>query len=132
MSANYDHLIKAFPHLSFKENEALKPYTYMKVGGPARLFLEVTQKSDLFEVVRYCFISDQGIDKLVILNKTSKIQHEMIQNHGMITADSGVITAVLSNYASEQHLTGLEHFVGVPGTVGGAVFNNSHSPSKKA
>ncbi|MBP9700454.1 UDP-N-acetylmuramate dehydrogenase [Candidatus Woesebacteria bacterium] len=142
MSANYDHLIKAFPHLSFKENEALKPYTYMKVGGPARLFLEVTQKSDLFEVVRYCFInnipfvvlggasnvvvSDQGIDKLVILNKTSKIQHEMIQNHGMITADSGVITAVLSNYASEQHLTGLEHFVGVPGTVGGAVFNNSH------
>lgn len=142
MNTHNDRLINAFPHLSFKENEVLKPYTYMKVGGQARLFLEVTQKNDFFDVTSYCFlnqipfvvlggasnvvVSDQGIDKLVILNKTSAIHHEMSGDTGVVTADSGVITAVLSNYASEQQLTGLEHFVGVPGTVGGAVFNNSH------
>ncbi len=142
MKTTVTTLTAAFPQLQFKEHEVLKPYTYMKVGGPARLFVEVMTAADLFNLTSFCFtssipfvilggasnvvVSDQGIDQLVILNKTASISHELTAEGGIITADSGVITAVLSNYASEQRLTGLEHFVGVPGTVGGAVFNNSH------
>lgn len=142
MSTPHALITTTFPHLQFKEHEVLKPYTYMKVGGPASLFVEITNHDDLFELSRCCFInnisfvilggasnvvvSDQGIDKLVILNRTAAITHTIHATGGVITADSGVITAQLSNYASEHHLTGLEHFVGVPGTIGGAVFNNSH------
>ncbi len=139
-----DSLIQAFPHLSFLQNVTLAPYTYMKVGGPAQLFIEVTLTDDLFDLSAFCFlhaipfvvlggvsntvISDEGIQKLVILNKTNEV--EIRKSDGSekatVVADSGVITAMLANETMKADLTGLEYFVGVPGTIGGAVVNNSH------
>jgi UDP-N-acetylmuramate dehydrogenase len=127
-----------FPEFSFQENVSLAQYTHMKVGGPARVSVEVNTKEDLQALCAYCFthqipfviiggasniiIPDNGIDKLVIRNLTSSI--EIRGNH--VTADSGVITAVLAKKTADNGLTGFEYFVGVPGTVGGAVYNNSH------
>jgi UDP-N-acetylmuramate dehydrogenase len=140
---NIEHLQTIFPTLIFKPNEALAPFTYMKVGGPARVFVEVGTKDDLSALIRFCFqekiefvviggasntiIPDSGLDKLVIRNMTNSITFTQADNNVVeVTADSGVITAVLANKTMDQGLTGLEYFIGVPGTIGGAVVNNSH------
>lgn len=127
-----------FPELLFQENVPLAQYTYMKVGGPAALFVEVDTQEKLQALCAHCFtqqvpfviiggasnviIPDEGIKKLVIRNLTNAID---IQGN-RVTADSGVITAVLAKKTADSGLTGFEYFVGVPGTIGGAVYNNSH------
>jgi UDP-N-acetylmuramate dehydrogenase len=69
-------------------------------------------------------IADEGIRGLVIKNLTK--QYTIDTEHSIIEADSGVLTNVLVRAALDAGLKGLEQFMGVPGTVGGAVFNNSH------
>lgn len=139
-----DQLITTFPSISFQQKVSLAPFTYMKVGGLATLFVESTTVEDLYNLSSFCFvhaipfvvlggvsntvIADTGIDALVILNKSNTVEirgtdgSEKVQ----VTSDSGVITAMLANETMKADLTGLEYFVGVPGTVGGAVVNNSH------
>lgn len=133
----------AFPHLTIQSDVILAPFTYMKVGGPAALFVEVKRSEDLFALCSYCFqhalpfvilggvsnsvIPDEGLDKLVIRNGTSAIELGNADGEKQIvTAESGVVTATLAHETARAGLTGLEVFVGVPGTVGGAVKNNSH------
>lgn len=140
---NLSALKQKFPQLLFEENEVLAPYTYMKVGGVADALVDVRSKDDLFSLSAYCFqekipflvlgggsnvvIPDEGLKKLVIHNLTSNITFK-VRNETLteVQADSGVITAVLAAKAIERELTGFEYFVGVPGTIGGAVVNNSH------
>lgn len=139
-----DNIIQRFPKLQFQQNVVLAPYTYMKVGGPASLFIEISTVDDLFDLTSFCYIHaipfivlggvsntvipDKGADKLVIINKTNevKINRSAGSEKVQVTADSGVITAMLANETMKADLTGLEYFVGVPGTIGGAVVNNSH------
>lgn len=132
-----------FPAIRFVANAPLSPHTFMKVGGKARLLAEVSNTHTLEQLVKYCFshcvpflllgggsnvvLSDEGIDQLVILNKTKEISIIKDDEHtAIVQADSGVVTAQLAGFCSQRGLAGLEYFVGVPGTVGGAVFNNSH------
>jgi UDP-N-acetylmuramate dehydrogenase len=51
---------------------------------------------------------------------------EKIQAPILLRADCGVITAVLVNHSVRLGLSGLEPFLGVPGRLGGAIYNNSH------
>ncbi|PWU23962.1 UDP-N-acetylenolpyruvoylglucosamine reductase [Candidatus Cerribacteria bacterium 'Amazon FNV 2010 28 9'] len=136
-------LCDRFPDLSWKQQEVLAPYTFMKVGGPSSLFVEIRTVEELFSVTSFCFlqhipfrilggasnviIADEGLDCLVIHNLTSEITVSPKGDRTYeVTTDSGVITALLANRTMEQGLSGLEYFVGVPGTIGGAVVNNSH------
>ena len=47
-----------------------------------------------------------------------------------ITFDAGVSTAVAITRSHQQGLTGLCHFGGIPGTLGGALYNNAHGGKK--
>jgi UDP-N-acetylmuramate dehydrogenase len=148
MAIDLTTLRSSFPTLIFKENESLAPYTHMKVGGPARMFVEVDERQNFFSLVSYCYthtvpfiifggasnviVPDEGIDKLVIRNMTREITVFPSDSDVVIVkSDSGVITAMLANKTMEQNLSGLEYFIGVPGTVGGAIFNNSHFTAKE-
>ncbi len=130
-------------HLILQEHVVLAPRIYMKVGGAARYLIEVTTRANLQEVAQWVtlahipyvilggasnvLVPDEGIDALVIINKTSEISFEDVTDDGgMVIADSGVITARLASETAAKGLAGLHHFVGVPGTVGGAIINNSH------
>lgn len=78
-----------FPHLQFQANHALAPYTTVKIGGPAELFVIVTKTQDLIDVVLHAnshqvpvtilgwgansLISDAGIKGLVIKNACQDI-----------------------------------------------------------
>ncbi len=143
---NIKILKEKFPSLLFEENEQLAGYTYMKVGGKAAALVDVKEKKDLLALSSFCFteqipflvlgggsnviVPDVGLDRLVIHNLTNEIRFK-VRNESLVEveADSGVVTAILAAKTIEQELTGLEYFVGVPGTIGGAVVNNSHFTS---
>lgn len=67
-------------------------------------------------------VGDLGIRGLVIKNEAKSIHHEGTQ----VTAESGALVNQLVAYANNHGLGGLEVFLSVPGTVGGAIYNNAH------
>lgn len=148
-------LKQEFPQLEWKENELLAPYSYMKVGGPAEVLWEAHQLENLVKVVRFLnqeqlpftvlggasnvVVKDEGISGLVIINRcdhlqwlehdqlpTSNVEGDAKDSERWLQVASGMKTAVLVGQTATHNLTGLEPFLGVPGTLGGAIFNNSH------
>lgn len=87
-------------------------------------------------------VGDKGFRGLVIKNETSKIQTigirvKKLRNGGSdikieekdvyIEAESGVSLNRLVRYTIDQGLSGLEAFLGQPGTIGGALYINAHN-----
>ncbi len=90
-------------------------------------------------------VRDGGLEGLVIINHClggdhfptiSQVQEALDldetyfrhvpPNAQFILGQSGVKTALLVGQAVQLELGGLEPFVGVPGSLGGAIYNNSH------
>jgi UDP-N-acetylmuramate dehydrogenase len=137
-------------------NEPLARHTYFKLGGPADYFVEVKSLPELVEAVRYAvkenlpylilgggsnvLISDQGFRGLVIKNRTTGIKlkgfaggvagGKLDLKEVLIEAESGVPANLFIRYTLDQGLSGLEDMLGLPGTVGGAIYNNSHHLDK--
>lgn len=133
-----------------KQEVSLKNFTTLKVGGPADLYIEA-KTSDQFqqaviEAIKQnvpftvlgggsnTLISDKGIRGLVIRNLTRNIVIRGIKgkyengNHVgkvYVEADSGVIFNSLVRFTIEEGYKGIEMHLGLPGTVGGAVYMNS-------
>lgn len=133
-----------------KENEPLARHTTFKIGGPADLFFEATTAEDLVGAILAArktgigvfilgggtniLISDTGIRGLVIKNSTNRIvvrgmkgemQSGISKRIAYVEADSGVIFNKLVRFCVEEGFEGLEMQLGLPGTVGGAIFMNS-------
>jgi UDP-N-acetylmuramate dehydrogenase len=126
-------------HDRLKANENLAPYTYVKIGGPAQWLVIANHRTDLIQAVTLArkdklpltvlgsasniMISDQGLPGLVVINRSQQIQAESPTD---IRVDSGTLMSQLVHYTLQHKLGGIEEFLGIPGTVGGAVYNNSH------
>ncbi len=138
-----DDLIRQHPDVSWMRNELLAPKTYFKIGGPADVYAEIGERQMLLKVVSYCqshqipltflgggsnvIISDQGIRGVVLRwvgDSVQKIEDE--QGTPVLYAEAGVKTALLVSQSVSQGFAGLEYFLGVPGTLGGAIYNNAH------
>jgi len=121
------------------ENIRLAPYTTMKVGGAADFFVEVRSASALECAVRAVrelslpyfllgyganiVIGDSGFRGVVIRN----IANQITIDRNLVTAESGAIMYPdLIELTAVQSLSGLEHYVGIPSTVGGALWQNLH------
>lgn len=125
----------------FKLNEPMHRYTTARVGGPAEMFVTVFSAAELQRAVDLAYaagipwlilgggsnmlVADQGVDGLVILNKSKKISFRHNGVTVICTADSGVNLSALARQCISRGLGGLEWSVSVPGTVGGAVVGNS-------
>jgi UDP-N-acetylmuramate dehydrogenase len=68
-------------------------------------------------------VGDRGFRGLVIRNMA---RHVVYHDDGRVHAESGTIVGELIGDAVNRSLSGLEHFVGIPSTVGGAVWQNLH------
>jgi UDP-N-acetylmuramate dehydrogenase len=145
MSETASLLTTTFPHLNFEIGRVLAPQTYFKIGGPAEVYIEVTTANlnQLGELLKFvnrlgipltimagasnCVVADEGIQGLVISmqNDMCRVGEEL---DGMTTVHvgAGLQTALLVRKTIDAGLTGLEYFLGVPGKVGGAVYNNAH------
>lgn len=133
------------------KNEPLGRYTTFKIGGPADYFYDAKTVDDFVDAILLgrkrnipifilgggtnILIGDRGIRGLVIKNSTGAIRmtgmkgavHAGTAQQGVvfIEAESGVIFNSLVRFTVEEGLAGLEMHLGLPGTVGGAIFMNS-------
>jgi UDP-N-acetylmuramate dehydrogenase len=119
--------------------EPLGQYTTFRVGGPADLFYESTSADDLALAVTAArslginyfvlglganiLIGDHGFRGLVIRNTGSAAR---FADDGRLRVESGAVVARLIPEAIERSWSGLEHYAGIPSTVGGAVWQNLH------
>ena len=123
-----------------REQEVLAPYTTFRVGGPADFFFEARSADELSDAIRLCrqheithfllgmganiLIGDRGFRGLVIRNLARRMKR---LGSTRIYAESGVIVYPdLIEMTVQAGLSGLEHYVGIPSTVGGAVWQNLH------
>lgn len=119
------------------QDEPLRKYCTFLIGGLADYFYKAKTTKDLSEILQFAhkkginyfimgggsniLFDDQGFRGLVIKNEASKISIKGTN----VTADSGTIIAKLLMKTLENRLSGLEKWVGLPGTVGGAVRGNA-------
>jgi UDP-N-acetylmuramate dehydrogenase len=134
-----------FPQLKFKINFPLSKIAYFKIGGPAEAMVKAESRQDLIDLIQFCqkqdikytvlgsasniIVSDEGVAGLVILAKHDNFQVINDSDDSStvrVRADSGLNMTSLVKQTVNHGLTGLEQLVGVPGTLGGATYNNSH------
>jgi len=157
MNKNLQELQKVFGN-RVKIDEPMSKHTTFKIGGPAEFYLEVEKIDDLALAVNTArklkipffmlgggsniIVSDNGIKGLVIKNNcrrfevmsmVGKVKNRKIDvDSALVFAQSGVIMNQLVRYTIDEGLGGLEYQLGLPGTVGGAIYMNSNFPKKKS
>lgn len=123
------------------KNEALAPFTTVKIGGPAQTliitdttqeFIEALQKtgpSDVFILGNgsNILISDRGIPATVIKNNSQSVAY---LDSDLVKVDSGVQLPWLINDTISHSLSGLEEFAYIPSSIGGAIYGNIHGVNK--
>jgi UDP-N-acetylmuramate dehydrogenase len=124
-----------------RTGEVLAPYTTFRIGGPADLFHEPQSADELAAAIiaarqlevpffllglgANILIGDKGFRGLVIRNQARGI--EIFPETGRVRAESGaVVYPDLIDATIDRGLSGLEHYVGIPSTVGGALWQNLH------
>ncbi|HWG08192.1 MAG TPA: UDP-N-acetylmuramate dehydrogenase [Solirubrobacteraceae bacterium] len=116
----------------------LAPYTTFGIGGPADILAVPRSAEELADAVRWAerervdwfvlgcganiLVGDLGFRGLVIKNEANG----MAIADGVMRAESGVIVADALNASVELGLSGLEHYIEIPSTVGGALWQNLH------
>jgi UDP-N-acetylmuramate dehydrogenase len=127
----------------FQEHKLLKDVSTFSIGGPARLFIEVTSTLQMQEVLLYCYthkvpffilgkgsnclFDDRGFDGLVIHNKIAYLKIEGTT----VDVGAGYSFSLLGFKTAKKGLAGLEFASGIPATVGGAVFMNAGASGKE-
>lgn len=123
-----------------QQNVPLAPYTTFKIGGPADFFFEAHTRDELVEAVRVAralnipyfvlglganiLVGDRGFRGLVIRNAARA--YRLLPGHRLWAESGAIIYPDLIEIAVEAGLSGLEHYVGIPSTVGGALWQNLH------
>ena len=125
----------------FRSEVPLAPQTTFKVGGPADWYADVRTADELAAVLQAArthdvpffllgtganvIVGDRGVRGLVIHNRARTIHVDPDTNR--VRAESGaVMYPDLIERAVSAGLSGLEHYVGIPSTVGGALWQNLH------
>jgi len=126
-------------HPTIETGVPLAPLTTYKVGGPAAYFAEPNDLLDLRDVLEAVgpdtqivvlgrgsnvVISDDGIDGLVVKLGHS-FQAAAVSRDGSIVAGGGMPLPKLARFAAAEGRGGLGFYVGIPGSVGGAVRMNA-------
>ena len=123
-----------------RENQTLAPFTWLQIGGPTRYLVEPNDESQLMEVVRSCaaagipmrvlgggsniLIRESGFDGATF-NLTSPAFGQMRRIENAVICGAGAKLSHLIAYCVGAGLGGLEHLIGIPGSVGGALRCNA-------
>ncbi len=123
-----------------KENQPLAPYTRLKLGGVAAYFAQPQTREQLVGLVQRftenelpirligagsnTLIRNQGVGGLVISLSSPAFCNIDISGD-TITAGGGVRLVDFVATAVREGLNGPQHLVGIPGTIGGALHNNT-------
>ncbi len=123
-----------------QKNINLLNYTTIKVGGQTEYFAEPNNISELENILKWasdkninCQIFGAGSNLLISGNIwkglficTKKLKAlNLNPETGVLEAESGVMLPIISNVLAKNSCKGGEWSVGIPGTVGGAIFMNA-------
>ncbi len=132
-----------FPDLELSFNYPLTDKNYFKLGGRAEVFYSARSKQEAISLAIFCkqqgikltilgggsnvIIADEGLSGLVLQLAFRELTF-ISENEQSLTlqADAGIKTSALVARAAAKNATGLEGFIGVPGVLGGAIYNNAH------
>jgi UDP-N-acetylmuramate dehydrogenase len=119
------------------EDEPLASRTSFGIGGPADFFVEIGRPQAIEELIAGCaergipylllgagtnlLIADAGVEGLVI--RVVNREHQI--DGRQVTAGAGLKMMRLARIVADAGLRGFEFAIGVPGTVGGAVYQNA-------
>lgn len=120
-------------------NEKLNKHTTFRVGGPADCLVTPDSAEQVVTLIRECrrnnipyyvigngsnlLVSDEGFNGMII--KIGRNMSNMSIKDNIITAEAGVLLAVIGAYAASMELTGFEFAAGIPGTLGGGCVMNA-------
>jgi UDP-N-acetylmuramate dehydrogenase len=120
-----------------REDEPLASRTSFGIGGPAEFFLELGRPEAIEKAIdgsrergipylllgagTNLLIADAGVEGLVIrvVNRDHRVDGRRV------TAGAGLKMMRLARIVADAGLRGFEFAIGVPGTVGGAVYQNA-------
>ena len=119
--------------------EPMTKHTSFHIGGPADLMAQPQSEAELRALLvkaaeaavpvtlvgngSNLLVRDKGIRGLVI--KLGNMLRDIEINGNVLTFGSGVSLAMASKKAAELGLSGMEFAVGIPGSIGGAVYMNA-------
>jgi UDP-N-acetylmuramate dehydrogenase len=122
-----------------REGVPLAPFTTFRIGGAADVLYDATSANDLANAITLArrvgapffvlglganiLIGDRGFRGIVIRNMA---QAFTFGDGDTLRAESGAVMRDLIMASVRQGLSGLEHYIGIPSTVGGAVWQNLH------
>lgn len=125
-----------FTFMNIQENIPLAPLTTMGVGGPARYYALVQSEDDLREALQFVkkqnipyyifgngsnlLFPDEGYPGLIIHNRINTMYVE----GNRVTLGGGVLINTAIMELMKKGFSGFEKIFGVPGTIGGAIFQN--------
>ncbi|MHB0960796.1 MAG: UDP-N-acetylmuramate dehydrogenase [Pirellulaceae bacterium] len=128
----------------YRSNTLLKAYSSWRIGGLADWIVEPVNTSQVSEILRFCLavqlpilIIGHGTNLLfddagfrgVIIRIANNMSTFTIDGF-RIQAQAGVWVPQLALAVGRAGLSGLEHTIGIPGTVGGLVAMNGGSQRK--
>ena len=130
-----------FAGLTYVEEDVrLAPFTWYKIGGPAKYFVRPRALDELQEAVRRCvdagiaiyvlglganlLISDRGIDGAVFRLSDACWQNVSFAET-TLTVGAGADMQKLVLRSVREGLAGIESLAGIPGTIGGGIRMNA-------
>lgn len=132
-------ITKYLPTERIMEQEPMSSHTTFRVGGPARLFLEIASEEELSGVLEILqeasepyYLLGNGSNLLVsdkgyagtILHLAKDFSRVTIKEN-RVYCEAGATLAAIARTAKEHSLTGFEFAAGIPGTLGGALVMNA-------
>jgi len=137
-----DRLASRLDPRGVRRNEPVGPYTTFRIGGPADLFFEATTADSLANAVLAArdldvpyfvlglganiLVGDRGFRGLMIRNAARRHEFREAGDQCLLWTESGAVVKDLIQESVSRGWSGLEHYVGIPSTVGGAIWQNLH------
>lgn len=120
-------------------NEPMKKHTTFKVGGPADIFVQLSNADELREILSSAkeydmpvYIIGNGSNLLVgdlgyrgLIVQIYKNMNEIQVDGNQMKIQAGALLSAIAKKALEYSLGGFEFASGIPGTLGGAVAMNA-------
>lgn len=116
------------------ENQEMKNYSNMRVGGKAKKLVILEKKEEIIEVCKNeknifllgngtnVLFTDDYMDRTFIctkkINKISEIKD------GFVRVEAGANLKELIDFMEKNDYTGVESLYGIPGTIGGLIYMN--------
>lgn len=146
MDKHWQNLKQIVKSGNLQEQVNLAKLTTMKIGGPARFLLQSSNIEEVRQVLDYCHdkhlptyilgggsnvvFSDRGFKGVVIKLKLNRYRIISEDQPVLVEFEAGYPATLAAIKMAEAGLSGFEGLFGLPGTIGGAVFQNSKWPKE--